>query len=132
MSFAPLRMRADKVCVDSLDNKLYFNYFSCVGCIGVADCSRNIVTSYLHGGSYPTALCYDVNNNRVYFGTQPWSPELPAVTVIDCSADTVVKRILTSDDAQVLKLHAALNKLYVTASYSPDILDVIDCKEAGA
>ncbi len=123
----PLLMRVDELCLDSTENTLYFLYSSSAGCIGAADCSRNVVTSYMYAGAYPMAICYGPNNGRLYCGTYA-GPSVPGgVSVFDCSADTFVKRIPTSNSAEILRLHPALNKLYVASSYAPDIFEVIDC-----
>jgi hypothetical protein len=127
VGIVPLTMYASSLCVDSVDNKLYFLYSSTGGCIGVADCSRNVVTSYMYAGVNPMAMCYNANNGRLYSGTHAWTSAPGAITVYDCSADTIVKRIPTSSSAEILRLHPTLNKLYVSSSYYPDFLDVIDC-----
>jgi DNA-binding beta-propeller fold protein YncE len=127
VGIVPLTMYASSLCVDSLDNKLYFLYSSTGGCIGVVDCSRNVVTSYMYAGVNPMAMCYNANNGRLYSGTHAWTSAPGAITVFDCSADTLVKRIPTSSSAEILRLHPTLNKLYVASSYYPDFLDVIDC-----
>ncbi len=122
----PLKMAAGSISLDTVHNRLYFMYgSSACGCIGVADCSRNVVTSYAYAGEYPAAMCYDPNNDRLYWGTGS------SMIVYDCSTNTVAGSLKTSGDAQKARLHLGLNKLYVYAvdTLGSPVIEVIDCNE---
>ena len=119
----PLTMRAGSLSLDTVYNRLYFAYASTgSGCIGVADCSLNVVTSYTYAGEYPAVMCYNPNNNRLYWGTGS------AMIVYDCSTNTVIGTVKTSGGVRAARLHLGLNKLYALALASgSEVIDVIDC-----
>jgi DNA-binding beta-propeller fold protein YncE len=121
----PLRMVAENIVLDTVHNRLYFMYgSSACGGIGVADCSRNVVTSYTYAGEYPVAMCYNPNNNRLYWGTGS------SIVVYDCSTNAVIGKVEMSGGVQKARLHLGLNKLYVYAidRLGHPIIDVIDCE----
>jgi DNA-binding beta-propeller fold protein YncE len=121
----PLTLLAGSISLDTVHNRLYFAYASSgSGCIGVADCSRNIVTSYTYAGEDPAAVCYNPNNNRLYWRTGS------SLTVYDCSTNTVVGKVKTSGGVRAVRLHFSLNKLYANAvdTLGHPVIDVIDCE----
>jgi DNA-binding beta-propeller fold protein YncE len=121
----PLRMVAENIVMDTVHNRLYFMYgSSACGGIGVADCSRNVVTSYTYAGGYPTAMCYNPNNDRLYWGAGS------SMLVYDCSTNAVIGKVKTSGGVQKARLHLGLNKLYVYAidTLGHHAIDVIDCE----
>ncbi len=122
----PLTMLAGNLSMDSLDSKLYFLYPGAIGCIGVADCARNIVTSYMYAGESPGPMCYNAVNNRLYFGTNNGS----GIISLDCTSDTALRKISVTGLTQLFQLHDGLNKLYALA-YDPqsvrEVVNVIDC-----
>jgi hypothetical protein len=122
----PLTMRAENIVLDTVRNRLYFTYGSSsgCGCVGVVDCAQNAVTSYVYGGEGPYAMCYNANNNRLYWRTGGHS-----VTVYDCSTNTRVGRIQTSGVVDAARLHLALNKLYAFShdSQGRPVIEVVDC-----
>ncbi len=127
----PLTMKAGSIVLDTVRNLLYFMYGpSACGSVGVVDCARNVVTSYAYAGENPAALCYNSNNNRLYWSTAAWSGHGNSVTVYDCSTNTVVHKVITNNEVRVTQLHRGLNKLYACA-YDPArsgyFIDVIDC-----
>jgi len=127
----PLTMKAGSIVLDTVRNLLYFMYGpSACGSLGVVDCARNVVTSYAYAGENPAALCYNPNNNRLYWSTAAWSGHGNSVTVYDCSTNTVVRKVITDNEVRITQLHRGLNKLYACA-HDPAriayVINVIDC-----
>jgi len=125
----PLTMYAREVSIDSVNNRLYFAYPSTgPSCVGIVDCTRNIVTSYKHAGKSVGPMCYNPNNNRLYWSAMEYTGGI--VTVFDCAGDSIVKRIPVIGGVQACQLNVGLNKLFVEAfddSLCRDAIYVIDC-----
>jgi hypothetical protein len=123
----PLTMFAGQITLDTVRNRLYFLYPSgAIGSVGTVDCARNIVTGYRYAGEMPSAICYNPNNDRLYWSTYDEQAGLSVITVYDCAAESVVKRIpMDGGVVQNLMLHLGLNKLFVYT----DVCDlcIIDC-----
>jgi DNA-binding beta-propeller fold protein YncE len=121
----PLTVRAEHIALDTAHNRLYFSYGSTAcGCVGTIDCAQNVVTSYVYGGASPYEICYNPNNNRLY-----WRSGGRSMTVYDCSTDTKVRTLSASGDVGGMRVHPGLNKLYVF-SYVNGVgsaIDVVDC-----
>ncbi|MCX6841199.1 MAG: hypothetical protein NTX53_02795 [candidate division WOR-3 bacterium] len=126
----PLRMRVDRVLPDTVHNRLYFAYASSgSGCIGAADCSRNIVTSYTYAGESPGPMCYNPNNNRLYWGTG--HDTNAAVIAYDCSSGMVVRSIAVSGTVAALHFDSGQNRLYAYSfesdTFNQQAVNIIDC-----
>jgi len=123
----PLTMCAGQVTVDTVHNRLYFVYQTVsVGCVGAVDCSRNIVTWYRYAGNWTSAICYNPNNDHLYWATSDEDSASSFVKVFDCATESVIKRIPIGGEIFNLKLHEGLNKLCV---YSDGCdVSIIDCK----
>jgi DNA-binding beta-propeller fold protein YncE len=122
----PLTMCAGQVTLDTVHNRLYFVYQTAsAGCVGAVDCSRNIVTWYRYAGVWTTAICYNPNNDRLYWATCTDHSSNSVVTVFDCATELVVKRIPIGGEIFSLKLHEGLNKLCVYSSGCD--VSIIDC-----
>jgi len=122
----PLTVKAENITLDTVHNRLYFTYASSgSGCVGTADCAQNVVTSYEYGGASPYAICYNPNNDRLY-----WRSGGSSITVYDCSTNTKIKKVNASGDVRAMRLNLGLNKLYtyVRDALGTDIIDVIDCE----
>jgi DNA-binding beta-propeller fold protein YncE len=127
----PLTIKAEEIVLDTVHNRLYFTYSSGSGCMGVADCAQNVVTSYTYAGESPDGMCYNPNNNRVYWGgASAWDSHGNSMTVYDCSTGTVAGKVRTSGGVQATRLHLGLNKLYafVRDSLYDYSINVIDCE----
>ena len=131
VGFVPLTMWAGSLSVDTVHNRLYFMYDGgVIGCIGTVDCSRNVVIWYEYAGESPGPMCFNPNNNHLYWSTGAWTGLGNSVTVYDCSTNAVIGKVKTSGGIQAVQLHLGLDKLY---AYAPDtlgnhIVNVIDCK----
>ncbi len=127
----PLTMFAGALSVDSVNDKLYFMYSGgSIGCVGIADCSRNIVTSYAYAGESPGPMCYNPNNDRLYWTTGAYTGTDATITVFDCAGDSVVKRIPVIGGVQACQLHVGLNKFYGKAydeTLGKNAIYVVDC-----
>jgi YVTN family beta-propeller protein len=124
--FLPLTLYASSLTLDTVHNRLYFVYPSLLsGCIGAVDCSRNTVTWYKYAAG-AEAVCYNPNNDRLYWGIYDYYTGLSVVTVYDCAAESVVKRIPVNGRVHALRLHKGLNKLYAE-TWNPGLC-IIDCK----
>jgi YVTN family beta-propeller protein len=121
----PLTIKAENIVLDTVHNRLYFTYASGCGCVGVVDCAQNFVTSYIHGGTGPHAICCNPNNDRLY-----WSSGGQSMTAYDCSTNTRIGTVNMSGSVRASRLHLGLNKLYAYArdTLGNDIIDVIDCE----
>ncbi len=120
----PLTVKAENIVLDTVHNRLYFTYGSTAcGCVGVVDCAQNVVTSYEYGGANPYAMCYNPNNDRLY-----WRSGGSSMTVYDCSTNTRTKKVNASGDVRAMRLHLGLNKLYVFSYGSQSkSINVVDC-----
>ncbi|GEM_PF-924051 len=127
----PLTMVALAISLDTVHNRLYFMYSGGpIGCIGTVDCSCNIVTSYAYAGESPGPICYNPNNDRLYWSTGAYTGTNATITVFDCAGDSVVKRIPTIGGVQACQLHVGLNKLYAQAfdeTLGKNAIYVVDC-----
>ena len=126
----PLTMWAGSLSVDSVNNRLYFMYpGTTIGCIGTADCSQNIAVSYTYAGEHPGPICYNPNNNRLYWSTFIPNVDDGTVTVFDCGAGTVLKQIRVIGGVDATQMHLGLNKLYCEGKdeQDHDVISVIDC-----
>jgi len=75
-------------------------------------------------------MCYNPNNDRLYWSTGAFAGTVPTITVFDCTGDTIVKRIPTIGGVQACQLYPGLNKLYAQAfdeTLGRDAINVIDC-----
>ncbi len=126
---APLVAHISDVCMDSVDNKLYFSAGK--SGIGVVDCSSNRVTSYVrpcyvpcgYGGILPQCMAIDSRDRKLYYGGDS------GIYVIDCTIDSVVKKIPTQGWVQTLDWYPAMNKLYAVERPwdGGGLAAVIDC-----
>jgi YVTN family beta-propeller protein len=124
--FLPLTMHASSISLDTVHNRLYFAYPSLrLGCVGVVDCDRNVVVSYKLVPR-AEAVCYNPNNDRAYWGTEDLNAGLFAVTVYDCTAESVLKSVPVHGPVHAFRLHETLNKLYVE-TWDPGLC-IIDCR----
>ena len=130
VGFVPLTMRARSVSVDTVHNILYFMYpGGTVGCIGIADCSRNVVAAYTYAGNTPGPMCYDPNNDRLYWSTASPYGDAYSMKVYDCATNKVVGDVPMDGEVQAVRLHQSLNKLYVSArdALGNVVVEVLDC-----
>ena len=127
----PLTMMALAISLDTVHNRLYFMYNGGpIGCVGIVDCSRNVVTSYAYAGESPGPMCYNPNNDRLYWSTGAYTGTDATITVFDCAGDSVVKRIPTIGGVQACQLHVGLNKFYGKAydeTLGKNAIYVVDC-----
>jgi YVTN family beta-propeller protein len=110
--FLPLTTYASSITLDTVHNRLHFVYPSVsLGCVGAVDCSRNVVTWYklVH---WAEAVCYNPNNDQLYYGVYDCDADTSVVVVYDCAAREIVKRIPVNGLVHAFRLHVALNKLY--------------------
>jgi len=113
-SVIPLTLRADIISIDSVYNRLYLMYHtSLVGAVGTVDCVRNIVTSFTYAGEEPGPMCYNPNNDHLYWISSNYRGVPLAFVVFDCSTGTVVKRFPLSGWVEKLQINIGLNKLYI-------------------
>jgi YVTN family beta-propeller protein len=123
-------MFAGQITLDTVRNRLYFLYpTSSIGCVGAVDCAQNTVTGYRIAGEMPAAICYNPNNDRLYWSTEEDETGLCAITVYDCAAESVVKVIPIGGAIWTFKFHRTLNKLFVYGDGSPYCaVTIVDCK----
>ena len=126
----PLTVKAENIVLDTVHNRLYFTYGSTAcGCVGIVDCSRNIVTGYLYGGQSAGAVCYNPNNDRLYWNwsTAAWGGQGSSMIAYDCSTGTVAGKITTSGGVRASRLNLSLNKLYayIRDTLGNYVIDVI-------
>jgi DNA-binding beta-propeller fold protein YncE len=122
----PLTMCAGQLTVDTVHNRLYFVYQTvAAGCVGAVDCSRNVVTWYRSAGVWTTAICYNPNNDHLYWAACTDRSSNSVVVVFDCASGSVVKRIPIGGEIFSLKLHEGLNKLCVYSSGCD--VSIVDC-----
>jgi len=124
--FFPLTMYASSITLDTVYNRLYFPYPSLLlGCVGTVDCNRNVVTRYrLVPGAQ--AVCYNPNNDYLYWSEYDDQTGLSVVRVYDCISESVVKAIPVNGWVRAFRLHKGLNKLYAE-TWNPGLC-IIDCK----
>ncbi len=118
----------ERVCLDTVDNKLYFAFNQNCGYIGVADCSAGLVESHKMG-RYPDNMVHDALDNKLYFSTWNGS-DRSGVSVFDCTNDSLIKAIPTGYVKGGLRWHPELNKVYGGTSdtfFGQDNVVVIDC-----
>ena len=115
------------VCVDSVDNELYFS--AGASGVGIVDCATNKVTSYICPSRLryrvePATLVYDAVDNKLYCLRDT------IITVVDCRSDTGVGVIPTGVVAGRMEWHPGLNKLYVSGWIrNQRSVAVVDCSE---
>jgi len=112
-------------------------YYVCVGANGaklymtggyditVADCSLNIVTSHIQSQACPFIPTYSAEYNRLYVTCSD-----SLVSVYDCTADTLLKRIPVTGSKNAALYHAGLHKLYLYQRHqapAPETINVIQC-----
>jgi len=129
VAVSPLGAHIKYVCVDSVDNKLYFSAGK--SGIGVVDCSSNKVTSYVRpcyvpydfGSILPQCMAIDSRDRKLYYGGDS------GIFVLDCATDSVVKEIPTQGWVQTLDWYPAMNKLYAVERplHGGGLAAVIDC-----
>jgi DNA-binding beta-propeller fold protein YncE len=126
----PLTMFAGQITLDTVRNRLYFVYPTCAaGCVAAVDCSRNVVTWYQYAGVWTSAICYNPNNDRLYWSTYDEEAGLSTIAVYDCAAESVVKVIPVGGEVWAFEFHRKLNKLFVYGDGSPYCtVTIIDCK----
>jgi YVTN family beta-propeller protein len=108
------------VCMDSVDNKLYFDG-GARGTFGVIDCSSNKVKSYSIVCDTPQCLVHDSRDDKLYCSGNR------SIFVFDCKADTVVKVIPMGGPTFTMRWLPSLDKLYAVAASETVHVDVIDC-----
>ncbi len=127
---SPLVAHISYVCVDSVDNKLYFSAGK--SGIGVVDCSSNKVTSYVrpcyvpygYGAILPQCMAIDSRDRKLYYGGDS------GIFVLDCATDSVVKKIPVQGWVRTLDWHPVMNKLYAIERIpyaGKYVTAVIDC-----
>ncbi len=129
VAVSPLGAHIKYVCVDSVNNKLYFSAGK--SGIGVVDCSSNKVTSYVrpcyvpcgYGSILPQCMAINSRDRKLYYGGDS------GIYVIDCATDSVVKEIPTQGWVQTLDWYPAMNKLYAVERplHGGGLAAVIDC-----
>jgi DNA-binding beta-propeller fold protein YncE len=121
----PLATCVAGVCVDTVDNKLYFSSGT-VG-VGIVDCSTNMVKSYVRPcefAEYGTqAFTHDSRDRKLYFSADS------VIFVLDCATDSVVRAIPAGGLVQTLDWYPDLNKLYavVIRDTCTSVVVVVDC-----
>jgi YVTN family beta-propeller protein len=117
----------DRVCLDTVQNKLYFAFNMPCGYVGAVDCSARLVKSY-QMCEYPENMVHDALDDKLYVSTWNGS-DSGWVSVFDCIGDSLVKVIPTGRVIGGLCWHPELNKVYagVTDSYGRNYVVVIDC-----
>jgi DNA-binding beta-propeller fold protein YncE len=109
------------VCVGADGTKLYMTggYD-----ITVADCSLNVVTSHVQSQACPFIPTYSATYNRLYVTCSD-----SLVSVYDCTADTLLKRIPVTESKNGTLYHPGLHKLYLYESraWEPETINVIQC-----
>jgi len=114
--------RPGSVCVGANGSKLYMTggYD-----ITVADCSLNIVTSHIQSQTCPFIPTYSAEYNRLYVTCSD-----SLVSVYDCTADTLLKRIPVTESKNAALYHPGLRKLYLYQRHqavAPETVNVIQC-----
>jgi DNA-binding beta-propeller fold protein YncE len=110
------------VCVGANGAKLYMTggYD-----ITVVDCSLNIVTSHIQSQACPFIPTYSATYNRLYVTCSD-----SLVSVYDCTADTLLKRIPVTESKNAALYHPGLHKLYLfeqNRAWEPETISVIQC-----
>jgi DNA-binding beta-propeller fold protein YncE len=113
--------RPGSVCIGANGTKLYMTggYD-----MTVADCSLNIVTSHIQSQACPFIPTYSATYNRLYVTCSD-----TLVSVYDCTADTLLKRIPVTESKNRALYHPGLHKLYLYESraWEPETVNVIQC-----
>jgi DNA-binding beta-propeller fold protein YncE len=128
----PLEASVAYVCMDTVDNKLYFALGQTPGYLGVIDCSEGLVQS-IQMCREARGMVYDSRDDKLYVATwdrsDPRNGNYNGVSVYDCRSDSLIKVIPVGYVNGSLQWHAGLNKIYVGASDSlyHDYVAVIDC-----
>jgi DNA-binding beta-propeller fold protein YncE len=132
VNVVPLRAIAEGVCLDTVDNKLYFARTEYPGYLGIVDCSAGYVRS-IQMCYYPRHMIHNWRENKLYVATwdggDSWGGNHSGVSVYDCRNDSLVKVIPVGYVRGPLQWHPGLNRVYVGAndSLSQDYIFVIDC-----
>ncbi len=119
----PLAPHITDVCLDSVNNKLYFSVGK--SGVGVVDCSTGKVKSYARVDGSLRSLKLDSRDGKLYCSGDS------SIFVLDCGTDTFVKEIPIHGWALNMEWHPTLNKLYALSgkisSSDTEKLLVIDC-----
>jgi YVTN family beta-propeller protein len=110
--------------MDTVLNKLYF--VTGARAIGVADCSRHVVTTYMWQCDLPEWMAANPNGNKLYCSSRGDG----SVVVFDGTADTAIKSIYVGEHVRSLVMYPERNKLYAfTEEHIPGhyTIAVIDC-----
>jgi YVTN family beta-propeller protein len=116
----PLVPKAVRLCLDTIQNKLYF--ITGVRAIGVVDCSRRVVTSYMWQCDNPEWMAFNPNGNKLYCS----SVSDLSIVVFDGFADTAIKSINVGGRVRALVMYPGRNKLYAFVDRGTYWIDVID------
>ena len=119
VAVTPLAPNIINVCLDSVDNKLYFSVGK--SGVGIVDCSTGKVKSYVRASKRLRYLAYDSRDDKLYCSSDS------SIFVLDCGTDTFVKEIPVHGWTLNMDWHPTLNKLYALASADTDKLVVVDC-----
>jgi len=109
-------------CYNSRKNKFYF--FSSNrgnGTVTVVDVLTKAIVASISVGQFPTALCYNSQDNRVYCANS----ESQTVAVIDGAADSVIETVSVGNRPSALCYNPIGNKVYC-ANSRESTLTVID------
>ncbi|MBN2464957.1 hypothetical protein JXD38_04965 [candidate division WOR-3 bacterium] len=120
----------ERVCLDTVNNKLYFLLGGYCGCLGVAGCSAKQVVSY-HMLRYPIGMVHDALDDKLYVSSRiDRDGSRKGVSVFDCKSDSLVKVIPAIGMPGGLRWHRDLNKIYADAGdpLGYDYVVVIDCE----
>jgi DNA-binding beta-propeller fold protein YncE len=125
----PLTPLAERVCMDTVDDKLYFAHTEYSSYLGVVDCSAGRVQS-VQMCKGPREMVHNWRDNKLYVVTwNGFGGNRSGVSVYDCRSDSLVKVIPVGYVRGELQWHPGLNKVYAGAndSLSQDYVVVIDC-----
>lgn len=127
LDVTPLAALAERVCLDTVDNKLYFAHTRHYGYLGVVDCATRRVQS-LRMCRGPGEMVHDAKDDKLYVVTQ--RDYSCSVTVFDCKTDSLVKVIPTVYVSGGFQWHPGLDKVYAGTSdtLGNDYVTVIDCE----
>ncbi len=117
---------AERVCVDTVDNKLYFAFSEYCGYLGVADCSARLAESH-QMCKHPEDMVHDALDDKLYVSTH--GVDRNGVSVFDCKNDSLIKFVHTGY-VRGICWHPELNKVYAGVaddSIEQDYVAVVDC-----
>lgn len=125
----PLTPRAERICMNTIDNKLYFAHTQEPSYLGVVDCAAGHVQS-VQMCMGPREMVHDSRDNKLYVVTwNGFGGNRSGVSVYDCRSDSLVKVIPVGYVRGGLQWHPSLNKIYAGAndSLGQDYVVVVDC-----